>query len=182
MRQRELADRYVQALCTIDREGLTLEALSGELSVFSQLYRQSAELRAVMENPGFSSEERTRVLEQLQKKLKWSRISKNFINLLIDKHRTKLLPEIASRLEHRTDAEAGVVRAELTTAIPLDKKRLSRLAQALSRIRGTRVKVETRVDPALIGGAVVRMDGRIYDGSVRRRLATIRQLFLKENR
>lgn len=97
----------------------------------------------------------------------------NFIRLLIDNHRLELLPEIAQQFEQlRAEAEARV-EAEVISAVPLDDKHMHALAQALQRKLGRKVNLTPRIDPALIGGAVVRAGDLVIDGSVRARLQAL---------
>ena len=69
----------------------------------------------------------------------------------------------------------GVVRAEVTTAVPLPAERVQALAHAFGGVTGRRVLVTTRVDPEVIGGVVTRVGSTVYDGSVRRHLERIRE-------
>lgn len=180
MQLSELANRYVQALLSLDLKGQSLKGLSQELSAFTRLYQGSRELRSVLVNPGFSDEERHEVLGIILKRLGVSGLCENFIRLLSDKRRTRILPEIAFRMEQLTEVGFGVVRAEVTTARPMKGGQIEQLTRTLGQCRGAEVKVTATVQPEIIGGAVVRMDGRIYDGSIARRLALMREMFLKE--
>lgn len=180
MRSEGLSERYVNALVGLDLKGLTLKQIQAEISTFALLYRQSSDLRSLLENPFFSREQRKAVVKVLAQRLGVSVVCRNFLNLLIDKKRTSLLPDIAQGLERHIDAQAGVARARVRTVTPLDTLQLNALASALSKLRGQPVKVTTSTDPTLLGGVVVEMDGRVYDGSVKKRLSSIRDLLLQD--
>ena len=177
-----LAERYAKALLDIDKGKLSLEALQQEISEFAGLYANSSDFRMLLENPSFSIEERKAVLKVITDKAKASPIARNFLFLLCDKERTRFLPDIAKALERHTDLQSGIVRAKVESATPLSKKQTEALSKALSELKGKPVRVSTGVRSNLMGGVVVEMDGKVYDGSIRKRLETIRESILRETR
>ena len=98
----------------------------------------------------------------------------NLFRLLRRKSRLGLGPSIASFFRELVDEERGVARAMVTTAVDLDGERRVQLERRLGEQTGRRVSVETRVDPAIIGGLVVRIGDRLLDGSTRTRLRHLR--------
>lgn len=177
-----LAERYAKALLEIEKGKLSLDDLQKEISGFAALYLESADFRLLLDNPSFSIEERKAVLQALTMKAKANKITQNFLFLLCDKERTKLLPDIAKALERHTDSRSGVVRAKVKSAVALSKKQTEALSKALSKLKGKPVKVSADVRSGLMGGVVVEMDGKVYDGSIRKRLETIRESILRETR
>ena len=93
--------------------------------------------------------------------------------LLAERDRLALLPELARAYESRLMDHAQVVRAELTSAVPLSAERVAALQQGLQRVTGRQVQLDTRVDPAIIGGAVARIGSTVYDGSVTTQLQKV---------
>ena len=69
----------------------------------------------------------------------------------------------------------NVVRAEVTTIVALAPERTQAIQQALARVTGRTVRLTTRVDPAILGGMIARIDSTVYDGSVTRQLAKMRE-------
>ena len=94
--------------------------------------------------------------------------------LLADRDRMVLLPEIASAYEARLMDEAQVVRAEVTTAVALPADRISQLQHGLARATGRQVQLETRIDPSIIGGLIVKLGSRMVDSSLRTKLNAIK--------
>ena len=94
--------------------------------------------------------------------------------LLVDRRRAKTLPYVARMLRELADARRGVVRAEVTTAVPLNDAFYARLQARLEKMTGKRVAVDRRIDSSLIGGVVTRIGDRIIDGSLRTRLHSLR--------
>jgi F-type H+-transporting ATPase subunit delta len=177
-----LAERYVKALVTMDLGDIPLERLRDELSSLADLYTKSRSLRHLFENPAFRQAERRASLDKLVERLALSRLTRNFLMLLTDKKRTRLLPPIARELERYTDAKAGILRARVKVAAPLSPVQQTKLQTVLRELRGRPVHLTTEVHPSLLGGIVVEMEGFVYDGSVHSRLESIREQMLKAGR
>jgi F-type H+-transporting ATPase subunit delta len=89
---------------------------------------------------------------------------------VLDRRRTALLPEILNAFDERLDARRGIVRADVVSARELTETERDDLRNTLERLTSRRVEASYKLDPELIGGAVVRIGSTIYDGSVRARL------------
>ncbi|HET9051429.1 MAG TPA: ATP synthase F1 subunit delta, partial [Candidatus Dormibacteraeota bacterium] len=94
----------------------------------------------------------------------------NLVRLLVQRRRTDLLPRILEQYDRLADRASGRVRAEVTTAVALDRDQEARLRQELARHLGGDVQTTVRQDPGIIGGLVVRIGDRVIDSSVRTRL------------
>jgi F-type H+-transporting ATPase subunit delta len=97
------------------------------------------------------------------------------LQLLADRDRLALLPEVAEAYRERLLQHQQIVRAEVTTAVPVPPDRLAAIEQGLAAATGRTVTVTARVDAALIGGAVARIGSIVYDGSVARQLERLRE-------
>jgi len=104
--------------------------------------------------------------------------ARNTALLLVDRRRARALPYIADTLRELADVRKGVVRAQVTSATPLSDSYYARLQGQLERLTGMRVVVERQTDASLIGGVVTRIGDRIFDGSVRSRLQSMREALL----
>lgn len=175
-----LAERYAKALVKLEIPGLSLVALQQEISTIAGIYTTSDDFRQVLENPSFSIEERKAVIDAVVKRAGASRTTRNALHLLCDKERTGILPDLARALERYTDNQSGIVRAHVKAASALKPAQTAALTKALSEIQSKPVKLTSEVRPELLGGVVVEMDGKVYDGSVRKRLHTIRESILKD--
>ena len=97
----------------------------------------------------------------------------NFVRTLAENRRLGYLPEIAGIFNELKDAEEGIVDVTVTSAAPLDQKQQRSLSEALARKLKRQVRLHTQLDPALIGGAVLRAGDLVIDGSLRTRLDRI---------
>ena len=94
----------------------------------------------------------------------------NFVRVLAENRRLLLLPEIAAYYEVLRSAAENTVDVEVVSAVPLDTAQADKLTQALCTRLKRRVRMQTSVDPALLGGAVVRAGDLVIDGSLKGRL------------
>lgn len=98
----------------------------------------------------------------------------NLFRLLRRKSRLSLGSSIASYLHEVVDEERGVLRAVVTTAVELDDERRRQVGERITSATGRTVEIETRVDPTIMGGMVVRIGDQMVDGSTRARLQKLR--------
>jgi F-type H+-transporting ATPase subunit delta len=97
------------------------------------------------------------------------------IALLADRDRLVLLPDLLAAYRERLLDHLKVVRADVTTAVPLPADRAAAVEQSLAKVTGRTVTLATRVDPSIIGGVVARLGSTIYDGSVVRQLQRMKE-------
>jgi F-type H+-transporting ATPase subunit delta len=170
---RALARRYARALLDVaGREGETTAlALRDELRAFSPLVSGHAGLRRALLHPGLGAEPRRRVLAALAERAGASVLLRRLLDLLASRDRVVLLPDVAEAYAELANAARGIVSAEAVSAVALPGAQVRALAAAL----GGAVELQTRVDPGLVGGLLVRVGGRTYDGTVRTRLAALRR-------
>ena len=166
--------RYAAALLSIGLENGTHETLGRGLDSVSEIVRENRDLREVFRNPKFDATTRKAVLGALLDKMQLDRVVSNFLRLLVDRGRIGSIESIAAAYRELADSQTGSVRAEVTVATTLDASELMRLEQVLGRITGKAVAVEQREDPSILGGVVTRIEGRVYDGSIRTQLEAMR--------
>lgn len=125
-------------------------------------------VRDALVNPRLSVQERTKLGLQLLEGI--ADPARNLARLLIERGRVAVVAEILDQYDRLADRLAGVVRAEVTAAIPLDKQHERALSKALTEALGRPVEMTVRDDPSIIGGLVVRIGDRVIDDSVRTHL------------
>lgn len=169
-----VTQRYAGALVDVALEQGTAEAVKKELTEFVALMSQSADLRNFLASPAVASEQKQGVLEKIVSRMGASKTLRNFLFVIVDNRRSALLPQIREAYHEQLYARLGVVEAQVTSARELTAGERTSLVEALERITGKRVETRYGLDPALIGGAVVRVGSTIYDGSVREQLNRLR--------
>jgi F-type H+-transporting ATPase subunit delta len=166
--------QYATALADIALEQGAAEPVKKQLEDFGAVYAESAELRSALSSPAVERTTKHGVIEKLAARLGASRIVRNFLFIVVDNQRTHLLPEILQTFETVIRRRQGVAEAEVTSAAELTAPQKSQLQQTLERLTGRKIQANYSLDPALLGGAVVRIGDTIYDGSVRNRLNQMR--------
>jgi F-type H+-transporting ATPase subunit delta len=145
-----------------------------QLSEFGTAYAQSAELRTFLASPAVTSEQKHAVIEKIISRLGASKILRNFLYIIADSHRTQLLPEIITTFEEVLRQRQGIAEAEISSAVELSAAQKKEFAATLAKLTGKKMETKYSLDPALLGGAVVRIGDTIYDGSLRNRLNEMR--------
>jgi F-type H+-transporting ATPase subunit delta len=168
-----VASRYATALYELGNEQGNLAALNEEIRRVADTYAGNAELRAILDNPIVPEPQRAAILREVCERLSLSTSAKNAIALLAQRHRLHALPYVSRGLATLTDERTGVVRASVTSAAKLDEPFYGRLQREMETRTGRKVILERAVDPALLGGIVVRIGDRIIDGSLRTRLDSL---------
>jgi F-type H+-transporting ATPase subunit delta len=151
-----------------------------QLRSFAKLLGDQPDIRRLFENPTFSADRRKNLLEEFAEALALNRRTVNFLNLLIDRNRLGLLERIVEAYQKLFDDRLGIVRADVTSAHPLDTAQRRQLSTALENVTGKQVRMEVTVDRTLIGGFVARVGGTIYDGSVRQRLQAFKYRLIQD--
>jgi len=166
--------QYANALADIALAQGAAETASKQLESFGAAYDDSAELRTFLASPAVSVGAKHEVLEKIVKRLGASKIIRNFLFVIADHRRTQLIPEIVATFQQVIRQRQGVSEAEVSSAVELTAAQKKELAATLARVTGKKIEPKYSLDPALLGGAVVRIGDTIYDGSVRSRLNEMR--------
>ena len=171
-----VAARYANALADVvsapDSAVQPLDA-ARELRDFEAVLAQSHDLREVLHTPAITGSRKKAVVGRLADLLKLSRISRNFLLVLIGHRRITLLAEILQTFEIVLDERAGYIRAEISSASALDDAQRARIGAEIEKIAGKRIRSAWLVDESLIGGVVAKVGSTVYDGSVRGSLESL---------
>jgi F-type H+-transporting ATPase subunit delta len=166
-RSSSIARRYAQAYFELAKDAGDIPGWRAELAALVDVFSHDEVGRAVV-NPRLPLSQRVRLgLDLLDGA---SPPARNLARLLIERRRTPLLPEILAHYDALSDRDAGVIRAEVTTATPVDKQTEREISDALSQRFGASVQTTLRQDPAILGGIVIRIGDRVLDDSVRTHL------------
>ncbi len=170
-----IARRYAKALLSIGREDGQAETYKEELAGFAKLLEEHKELEQAISNPLYDAEGRKKVLQAVVERFGPSKVMTSFLFLLFDKGRIQYVKDISTFYEKLTDELANIVRADLVSAVELPEESIEKIRAALSKKTGKDVMMETRVDPALIGGVVTKIGDLVLDGSVRTQLISLKE-------
>jgi F-type H+-transporting ATPase subunit delta len=165
--------RYARAL--LDVAGPSAAAgVRDELEAWASLLRDHPDLQIALRHPGVPAERKKALLQRVGQATQLSDLMQRLLALLLERDRLAILPDIAAAYVALWNAQRGVVSAELVSATPLAPDQQAAVRTAAARASGKReVELRTQVDESLLGGALLKMEGRTYDGSVRGRLRAL---------
>ena len=166
--------QYANALADIALAQGAAGPATKQLADFGALCAESAELRNFLASPAVDRAAKHGVIEKLMARLGASKILRNFLFVIADHQRTAILPEIIAAFQVVVRQRQGVTEAEISSAVELSAAQKAEFAATLERLTGKRVEAKYSLEPALLGGAVVRIGDTIYDGSLRNRLNDLR--------
>jgi F-type H+-transporting ATPase subunit delta len=159
--------------------GAARATLDGLLE-FMALLQENTELRDVVTSVFVPADVKRRVIEQVTDQLHTAPAARQTLLILAQMHQPAGLAGIIKELKSLVHREERRVDAEVTTAVPLDEAHLARVREALTQATGQQVTVTTRVDPGIIGGAITRVGSVVYDGSLARQLARLKEQFVEQ--
>lgn len=163
-------DRYARAIFELGKETGELTVITLQLRKFTGLYLDSAELQAALSDPTLEDARRDAIIVEIAEAVGVTVHVLNVLRVLTHRRRIVLLPDITRHLSELVDADAGVRRATVTSAVALPEAYRQRLKAELEAATACKVVIEYREDPALIAGIVTQIGDQVLDGSVRTRL------------
>ncbi|MDB4973567.1 MAG: synthase subunit delta [Myxococcaceae bacterium] len=169
-----LSKRYARAILELANEAGQTSEVSKELAEFVAQWNESDELRAVFLNPDIKLADRKAILAEVTQRAGLSPITRNSILYINDSGRIAALPNIARAYAELAGEASGVVLAEVTSASPLSETYYAQLQKTLEQVTGHKVSLEKKTDPSLIAGVVTRVGDKVFDGSIRSRLADLK--------
>ncbi|MBN1663258.1 MAG: ATP synthase F1 subunit delta [Deltaproteobacteria bacterium] len=175
-----IAKRYARAFFDIAGEDNQYEKYFGELQSVSSIIGGNKDLKEFLSNPIFDQSDKKVVVGQILGKVDISHMTENFINLLVDKRRIDVLPDIADSYRELMDGTLRKIQVEVKTAFPLKSDLMERLQKSLEVMTGKAVEMAVSEDASLLGGLVVKVGDTYYDGSIKTQLNNIRNLLGEE--
>jgi F-type H+-transporting ATPase subunit delta len=170
-----VAGRYASALFSLAQDDRQTEAVAQSLSKLDALIAESPDFQRLVRSPVFSASDQLRALDAILDRENIGGVTANFVRLITVKRRLFYVRDMIAAYRKLYDASRGVTRAEVTSATALTDANVSALKEQLRAASGGReVELETKIDPSIIGGLVVRLGSRMVDGSLRTKLNAIR--------
>jgi F-type H+-transporting ATPase subunit delta len=169
-----VAGRYASALFELAREERAVDAVSQGLDRFDALLGESDDLRRLVKSPVFSAEDQVKAIEAVLARAGIQGLPANFIRLAAANRRLFVLPDMIRAFRKLVRESKGIVQAEVRLAETPSDAVLEEIKASLRDVARAEVDVDLRIDPALIGGIVVKLGSRMVDASLRTKLNSIR--------
>ncbi|HYH06716.1 MAG TPA: ATP synthase F1 subunit delta [Thermoanaerobaculia bacterium] len=172
---RRFARPYARAIMDAAGSPAKANELRGELTLFANALRGSAELRELYANPAVEEATKLTITQQLAKKMKASDLGTRTLEVLVRHHRINDIDAIVAALAAYVNTALGVAVAEVRSAKALGPDEIQQLADTLSKKVGKKVELDIKTDPKLLGGFVVRIGSEIWDASVAGKINKFRE-------
>jgi F-type H+-transporting ATPase subunit delta len=170
--------RYASALFELADSAKSLDQVAQDLATFRRMLDESADLRRLIASPVVNRELQVKALMAVLDAAGISGLVRNFIGAVAQNRRARDLPAMALAYLTELARRRGETTATVTTAVALSEAQQQQLADALGGTLGGKVSLDTRVDPDILGGLVVKVGSRLFDSSIRSKLQRL-QLAMK---
>lgn len=169
MPQTPAARRYAKALLDLAQAEKVADAIGNELAQIVSALADPA-IEKVLLLPTLPLKARREIVEQIVASAKPNPTLSSFLRVLADNDRLTILKDVYDAYQARLERASGKVRAQIRSAAALTAKEQRSLVEAFSRRTGKTVIPTVTVDPTLLGGVVVEIEGRVYDASLQAQL------------
>ena len=170
----EVGGRYAQALFDLAKDENQIAGVESDLRALKVMIAESPDLRTLLNSPKFDAGAKGKGLVAIADKAKFNGLTKKFLGFLSEQRRSNALGAIITSFLDLSAAFRGVVSAQVTTAVALTPAQTKGLQAALRASLGKDPEIETRVDPAILGGLKVRVGSRLYDASLKSKLDSLK--------
>jgi len=170
-----LAGRYALALFELARDGKALDSVEASLATLKAALAESAELKALTQSPLVGRDEAAKAIAAVAKALKLDALTAKTLGVLADNRRLSQISNVIRAFGTLLSAHKGETRAEVTSAFALTKTQQTALAKQLKARTGRDMALDLTVDPAIMGGLIVKMGSQMIDSSLRTRLNKLAQ-------
>ena len=173
-----LATRYATALFELARDSGALDTVAADLAALEKMIQDSADLRRLVRSPVIGRAQQGKAIDAVLEKAQVNDLTRRFVGVLAANRRLFALESIIAAYRQQLAKSRGELTAVVSTAQPMTDAQRAALDANLRRAVGVKVAVETKVDPSLLGGMVVRIGSRMFDSSLRSKLQRL-QLAMK---
>lgn len=176
-----MAGRYATALFELAREANAIDAVEADLDGFDALIAESPDLLRLIRSPVFSADEQLQALSAVLQRAGIGGLAEKFLKLVTANRRLFAVRDMFKAFRELVADQKGEATAEVTVAEALKDDHVAALKSALKDVSGKTVDLHVKIEPAILGGLVVKLGSRMVDTSLRTKLNAIRQA-MKEAR
>jgi F-type H+-transporting ATPase subunit delta len=177
VRETTVARNYAEALFELGEKQKLHDSFAASLEALDAVLQSSPQLRLFLGSPKIEPKTKKAALRKALEG-RADALFLNFLMILIDKRRQRLLEAIGEEYRHVVDERLGRLHVQVTLAHEPDQRGREELTERLSRSLGRQVVPHLNVNREILGGIIVRFGDRVLDGSLRRRLLSLRRRLL----
>jgi F-type H+-transporting ATPase subunit delta len=169
-----LAGRYATAILELAQEEKSVEPVERDFDTLKRLIAGSSDLSHFLRSPIFTRADQAKAMNAVLEKIGAAALTTKFVLILASKRRLFALGDIIRAFQNRLARQRGEVQAQVSSAHALSDAQMSELKAVLRAELGRDPRIETRIEPSLLGGLVVKVGSRMVDSSLRTKLNRIR--------
>lgn len=169
-----MAERYATALFDLALDQNAVDAVGADLTTFDRLIAGSADLARLVRSPVFTAEEQLKAMSVVIERAGIAGLAARFLKVVASNRRLFAIRDIIHAYRAMVAKHKGEITAQITVAEQVSGAHLAAITDALNSVTGKQVQVDVRVDPAIIGGLVVKLGSRMVDSSLRTKLNAIK--------
>ncbi len=168
-----IAGRYATALFDLALEADALDSVEADVEALGQALAESADLSALIASPLYGRESQGRAMSAIASAMGLGSLTANLVGVMAAKRRLFALPGVLEKFKARLAEHRGQATATVTAARPLSDAQIDALKAKLSGALSREVKLDITIDPAILGGLVVKVGSRMVDTSIRSKLNSL---------
>jgi F-type H+-transporting ATPase subunit delta len=170
-----VSGRYAGALFELARENKSVDQVRADLDRFDAMIGESADLNRLVRSPVFGADEQLKALQVILGRAGIGGLAANFLRVITTNRRLFAVRDMIRAFRALVARHRGEVSAQITVAEPLNDFNTSALKDALKNVTGGKdIDLDVKVDPAIIGGLIVKVGSRMVDSSLRTKLNAIK--------
>ncbi len=169
-----IAGRYASALFALALEGKAIDKVQKDLDDFAGMIDQSADLQRLISSPVFSADEQADAVAALTSRAKITGLTANFLGLVAENRRLFAVRGMITAFRDLVADHRGEVTADVTSATMLTAVQVKSLNTVLNSAVGKKVQIAQHVDPAILGGMIVKVGSRMVDTTLRTKLDNLK--------
>ncbi len=173
MLDKSVAITYVNALLDIAAKKGQMEQIEKDLALVSDVITKYGKLEKILFHPSITRNEKKKLIKKIFG-ASASDLMVNFLHLLVDRRRERILGFLPAIYKETVDATKGVINARVTTVAPLTESQMNGLKKRLDMLTGKKVEIEVVLDPQILGGILIRVGNKMIDGSIAGRLKSLK--------
>ncbi len=173
MLDKSTAITFVDALLEVAKKKGVFEQVEKDLDLVCDVITKFDNFRKILFHPSVTRDEKKNLIKKVFGE-SVSDLTKNLLNLLVDRRNEGILEFIPEIYREVIDEKRGVLKAKIQTVVPLTEERLNTLKKRLDNLTGKSVEIEAVQEPNILGGMVVQIGNRMIDGSVASRLKSLK--------
>lgn len=169
-----VAGRYASALFELAKESSNIEGIENDLANFQALLDESPDLVRLVRSPVIAADDQAKAIAAILDKVGIGGLTANFLKLVTANRRLFVVQDMIKVYRSLAAKARGEIAAEVTSAFALNDEQVAALKETLKASVGKDVTLQSRVDPSILGGLIVKVGSRMIDSSLKTKLQNMK--------